>query len=231
VVEGDLHLALEGVFLHRTARLPPADHAAVTPAAAFIAYCRRARVIDAIKVGDWLLHHEHMSLAELQDLALAEQWRDGADEALWILDHLDGDSRSLPESETRAILVFAGLPSPAVNRALPMEHATVIGDLVYLAWRTVVEYEGSHHQVDRGQYVADIGRYALMRRADFDYVQVTKEKLSHPRALAVEVFAALVSRGYDGAAPVFGHLWLTLFARLTDVLGSRKDRRRARAVS
>src|SRR5687768_9866715 len=36
VVEGDLHLALEGVFLHRTARLPPADHATVTPAAAFI---------------------------------------------------------------------------------------------------------------------------------------------------------------------------------------------------
>ncbi|MGZ5405291.1 MAG: hypothetical protein ACXWDL_11635, partial [Nocardioides sp.] len=62
VVEGDLHLAVEGVFLHRTKRLPPDAHGMATPAAAYLAYCRRARVIDAIKVGDWLLHRCHMRL-------------------------------------------------------------------------------------------------------------------------------------------------------------------------
>lgn len=231
VVEDDLHLVLDGVFLHRTKRMPPTEGGAVTPAAAFIAYCRRARVIDAIKVGDWLLHREHLTLGELHDLALAEQWRDGADEALWVLDHLDGDSRSLPESEIRALLEFAGLADPDVNQVLPIEGRTVIGDLVYLRWRTVVEYEGSHHQIDRGQYVADIGRYAVMRRAQLGYVQVTKEKLSHPRRLVMEVFAELASRGYDGPAPVFGHTWLTLFQRITDVLGPRQDRHRSRAVS
>lgn len=230
VVEGDLHLAFEEIFLHRTKKLPPTDDVGVTPAAAFIAYSRRARVIDAIKVGDWLLHHGHMARGELRDLALAEQWRDGAGEALWILDHLDGESRSLPESETRALLEFAGLAGARVNRRLPIEDVIIIGDLVYEEWGTVVEYEGAHHQLERGQYVADIGRYAVIRRHDFGYVQVTKETLRHPRTLVGEVHRELVSRGYDGPSPNFSGHWELLFARIHDILASERTTRPA-AVS
>lgn len=215
VVEGDLHLAFEEIFLHRTKRLPPVDEVGVTPAAAFLSYCRRARVIDAIKVGDWLLHQRHMSVGEVQDLALAEQWRDGADEAVWIMEHLDGDARSLPESETRALLEFAGLPPATVNVKLPIEGRVVIGHLVYLEWRTVVEYEGSHHQQDRDQYMSDIDRYAAIRRGDFSYVQVTKEKLTRPRRLVAEVHRELVACGYAGPPPTFGHEWVTLFQRIS----------------
>jgi hypothetical protein len=35
------------------------------------------------------------------------------------------------------------------------------------------------------------------------------------------VFAELVSRGYDGAPPAFGERWLTLFMRVSHVLGPR----------
>src|SRR4029079_17694731 len=59
VVESDLHLVVPGIFLHRTVRLPPTDAVGVAVPGAFIAYCARARAIDAIKVGDWLLHEEH----------------------------------------------------------------------------------------------------------------------------------------------------------------------------
>ena len=115
VVARDLHLALDGVFLHRTVRLPPLDDVGVVPLAAFVSYCSRARVIDAIKVGDWLLHQGHMDWDDLRAFALDQRWRDGADEAIWVADHLDGDSRSLGESETRSLLGFAGLPRPEVN--------------------------------------------------------------------------------------------------------------------
>jgi hypothetical protein len=53
VVEGDLHLAPPEIFLHRTRKMPPANEDSVTPAAAYIAYCAMARVIDAIKVGEF----------------------------------------------------------------------------------------------------------------------------------------------------------------------------------
>ena len=222
VVRGDLHIAIEGAFLHRTKRLPPTDHVGVTPAAAFIAYCARAPVIDAIKVGDWLLRQGYMTIAEVRALALRELWRDGAHEAIWILEHLDADARSLPESEVRVLLDFAGLPRPELNVAIDDgPDAQVIPDLVFRRWRTVVEHEGAQHQEDRRQYNLDLGRYAWMRRHDVGYVQSTHEKLRHPRSLVGEVFAELVSRGYDGPPPVFGERWATLFQRVSQVLGPR----------
>ena len=199
VIQGDLHIAIDGVFLHRTKRLPPVDDIGVTPAAAFIAYCARARVIDAIKVGDWLVHRGHLTIAEVRALALRELWRPGAHEAIWILEHLDGDARSLPESEVRALLEFAGLTSPEVNVAIDDgPEAQVICDLVFRRWRTVVEHEGAHHQADREQYNRDLGRYAWMRRRNVGYVQSTHEKLRQPRTLVGEVFVELRSHGYDG---------------------------------
>lgn len=226
VVEGDLHLAYKQVFLHRTKRLPPTDTDGVVPAAAYIAYCRQARVVDAIKVGDWLLHHAHMTVREVSDLALRDPWRDGASEALWVLAHLDGDSRSLPESETRAVLTFSGLPAPGVNRTLRLaEDRVLIGDLVYETWGVVVEYEGAQHQEDRRQYVADLGRYAVMRRHQLGYVQVTHEKLRHARSLVGEVYRELVAHGYDGPPPSFQGTWRMLFVRIHDLLASERAQR------
>ena len=176
VVGRDLHLDLDGVFLHRTVLMPPLDEVSGAPVAAFVAYCARARVIDAIKVGDWLLANGHMEWDELYRFALDNLWRDGAHEALWVLPHLDGDSRSLPESETRALLTFAGMPAPEVNKgAASAADASRIGDLVYRQWGLVVDYEGEHHQLDRAQYVKDIDRYASLRQEAVPYVQVTKE--------------------------------------------------------
>lgn len=228
VIQGDHHLAVEGVFLHRTERLPPTDEIGVTVEAAFIAYCSLARVIDAIKVGDWLLHNKHMTAESLRALALRELWRAGSQEAIWVLDHLDGRARSLPESETRAVLEFSGLPHAEVNVALDGgPEPQVIVDLRFMPWGVVVEYEGSHHQQDRQQYVTDIGRYAWMRGRGVPYVQVTHEKLRHPRSLAGDVFATLVAQGYDGPPPQFGERWLSLFGRLSDAVGPR-DRLPAR---
>jgi len=228
VVEGDLHLAYDHVFLHRTKRLPPTDEIGVCVAAAFMAYARLTRVIDAVKVGDWLLHRGHLDLAELERLATSALWRAGADEALWVLPHLDGRARSVKESELRCVLAFAGLPTPAVNAALPVgPDAEAYGDLVYRPWRTVVEYEGGHHQTDRATYRSDIDRYALFRTHGHDYVQITAEHLGRPRAAVLRVDQALRRAGYDGQAPAFGEHWRTLFASVATAVGPRDRDRRA----
>lgn len=230
VVSRDLHLDLEGVFLHRTVSLPPVDEYGVVPVAAFVSYCSLARVIDAIKVGDWLLHHGHMEWDELRSFCLAQDWRDGAQEALWVSEHLDGASRSLPESETRVLLTFAGLPAPEVNvGAASDSDAARIGDLVYRRWGVIVEYEGGQHQEDRAQYVADIDRYASLRREKVAYVQVTREKLGRPRRMVGEVYRELLAHGYDGPPPEFGATWRLLFTPLSQVVGGRRWKRVASA--
>lgn len=228
VIEGDHHLDLDGIFLHRTARLPPLDDHGVTPAAAFIAYCARARVIDAIRVGDWLLHHGHMRLHELVELALGSLWRAGAHEAIWVSEHLDARSRSLPESETRAVLAFSGLPTPVTNGELELDGVRVIADLLFCEWSTAVEYEGAQHQEERVVYVADLDRYQLFRRHDVGYVQVTKERLRQPKILVGTVHKELVSRGYAGPPPEVGASFAVLWARLSDVVGPRRERSRGR---
>jgi hypothetical protein len=179
-------------------------------------------VIDAIKVGDWLLHRGHMDLRRLEALAVADPWRAGAQEAMWILPHLDGRSRSLKESEVRAILTFAGLPRPQCNVELGLsEDVRVIGDLVYRRWKTVVEYEGEQHQDDRAQYSDDIDRYELFRDHDTSYVQVTKERIGRPRDVVLKVDRVLRRNGYDGPAPVFGEGWRLLFGSLYVAVGPR----------
>lgn len=225
VVEGDHHLAYDEIFLHRTKKLPPTEAGGVTVEAAFVHYCATARVIDAIKVGDWLLNNNHTTIAAIRDFALSCLWRPGADEAVWILDHLDGQSRSLKESETRGVLKFSGLPVPEVNVPLPLEDGVVIiSDLVYRQWRTVVEYEGAQHQEDRAEYNKDIDRYAIYRRRDISYIQVTKERLDHAKTLVGEVYRELVRRGYDGPAPAFGDQWRLLFSRCSVAVGPKRRR-------
>lgn len=227
VVEGDLHLALPGVFLHRTKRLAPLDADGVGVAGAFLAYCARARVIDAVKVGEWLLTRGHVTLEQVVQLALEHPWRDGAHEAIWICEHLLDGSRSLRESELRALLVFAGLPVPEVNVELVLDGVPVVPDLLYRRYRLLLEYQGTQHQEERALYVADLDRQELLRAHGYGYLEVTKERLAHARTLVGRVHRELVARGYEGPPPVVDDRWSRLFSPISCQVGPRHERSRA----
>ena len=223
VVEGDLHLQLDGVFLHRTVAMPPHAGEGVTAEAAFVAYCAEARLLDAIKLGSVLLHQERLALDLLERLLTEQPWRRGCVEARWVLPYLDGRCRSLPEAELLAFVVFAGLPAPEVNRTIDLGSEEILTpDLWFEDYGLAVEYEGSQHQEERGQYVADIDRYRLYRRNRIEYEQITKERLRSPKATVRQIHGALVDRGYDGPPPDFGQTWESLFVRLADVVRPRR---------
>jgi hypothetical protein len=231
VIEGELHLALEGIFLHRTKRLAPSDDVAVVPAAAFVSYCSTARLIDAVAVGDWLLHHEHMTVTDLVELALDAPWRDGADEALFVLDRLDGRSRSVKESELRVLLGASGLPAPEPNHPVDLGgDGTAFGDLVYVDQGLVVEFQGGKHQQNRHQYLADLERFALFRDHGHPYLEVTRESLDRPKILVGTVYRALVGLGYSGPPPELGEEWATIFRPVRDLLPPRRTRLRELAA-
>jgi hypothetical protein len=227
VVEGDHHLSIPGVFLHRTVAMPPEDGEGVSAESAFVAYCAEARTIDAIRVGSSLLHLGLMDLTSLDALVLEQRWRRGCAEAGWVKGHLDGRCRSLPEAELLALVRFSGLPEPEVNVTVRLGGGWVVTpDLWYPALRRAVEYEGSQHQEDRDQYSDDIDRYAAYRRAGVDYEQITKELMRRPRVTVRRVHRLLVAGGYDGPAPEFGELWANLFRQLSVVVGPRGPLRR-----
>ena len=219
VVPGDLHLVVSGVFLHRTVSMPSADEAGVDAEPAFVAFCAEARVVDAIKVGSMLRRLGLLDLALVKQLLVEQPWRRGVRETRWVIEHLDGRCRSMPEAELLSLVRFSGLPEPEVNPRLRDENGMVVmPDLWWASWRRAVEYEGSHHQQDRDQYIADIDRYRIFRTMGVAYLQITKERLRRPRRAITQIHPALVEGGYDGSAPVFGHQWAALFQPLRDVV-------------
>jgi hypothetical protein len=211
-VAGDLHIDLPDVFLHRTEVLPPTDEVGVTPAVAFIQYCADARLIDAIKVGDWLLHGRHMTTLEAAELARRDRWRPGARQALCVLPHLNAASRSPKESEVRVLMVFAGLPAPEVNVPLVIDDELIgIVDLLIRCVMLALEYEGRQHAETIRQFNRDIARYAAFRRHGIEYLQITHEMTEKPKAMVRRVHARMLQLGYAGSAPVFGDRWIALF--------------------
>jgi hypothetical protein len=225
VVEGDHHLVLDRVFLHRTVKMPPCDDMGTTVEAAFVAFCAEARLIDGIGLGSYLLHKNWLDLDLLDQILREEKWRRGVPETTYVLPHLEGRCRSIPEAELFAYVVFATLPVPEVNRMIELRSGVdLTPDLWFEDYGLAVEYEGSHHQDDRAQYNADIDRYSLYRRHDVPYEQVTKERMRSPRATVRLVHAALVAEGYDGPPPDFGEQWESLFQPLSDLV------RRSRAA-
>ncbi len=217
-LSGDLHIDIDDIFLHRTELMPPLDDIGVTPAAAFIQFCATARMIDAIKVGDWLLHHRHMTVLEVAELARRDDWRPGARPTRRVLPHLDAASRSVKESETRALVEFSGLPTPEVNVDL-YAGGRRLGcvDLLFRLWSLVLEYEGRQHAETVEQFGIDIERYAGFRAASVAYLQVTNAMLGRPRALILRIHRMLVGRGYVGPTPVFGDRWASLFRPISEV--------------
>jgi hypothetical protein len=227
VVEGDLHLTIDGIFLHRTVKAPPQDDCGVTAAAAFVAYCAEARTIDAIKVGCELLRLELLDLDELDQIVCEEKWRRGARETAYVRRYLTDRCRSMPEAELLAYVVAARLGPPQVNAAVEIARGVrVTPDLWFGEQRAAAEYEGSHHQEDRAQYNADIDRYRAYRRHDVAYELVTKERLRTPRTAVRALHSMLLSRGYEGPPPEFGAEWDALFMRLSDVVRPRGHRHR-----
>ena len=222
VVEGDLHLAMDGVFLHRTVKTPPNEGGRVEPAAAFVAYCADARLIDAIKIGCELLRMGRLDLALVDQILEEEKWRRGALEAAYVLPRLTDRCRSMPEAELLAYFVCAGLPEPEVNQEVELAAGVrVTPDLWWLLFLLAVEYEGSQHQEDRAQYNADIDRYATYRRHGAAYELITKERLRTPKTMVRGVHAALVARGYDGPPPDFGPAWEALFQTVSSLVRRR----------
>ncbi len=210
-IAGELHLDLPDVVLHRTKALPPSTPEGVRPAAAWIQTCSTAPRLECIARGDWLLHNGHATLSEIAETVRLHRWRPGALQARRICRDLDQRSASPQESRLRSWCQAGGLPRPRVNApVLDRGRQIAIVDLLFEEYRLVVEYEGRQHREDPRQFARDVQRYADLRAAGYEYVQVTAEMLRHPQAVVLLIHQKLCARGYAGPSPVFGSDWREL---------------------
>jgi hypothetical protein len=222
-IAGDHHVDTHDVFLHRTEVFPPLDDVGVSPAVAFIQFCATAHLVDAVAVGDWLLHRRHMTVMEVAEISRSQSWRPGALQVRRVLPLLDAGAMSIRESMVRIRIEFAGLPRPEVNVSITIDGELLgVGDLLLRCVMLVVEYEGRHHAENVQQFNRDITRYASFRRHGIEYLQITNEIFQRPKVMVQRVHDRMCELGYAGPAPVFGDRWDSLTAPISRT--TSKDR-------
>jgi hypothetical protein len=103
---------------------------------------------------------------------------------------------SRQETRLRMLLLRAGLPEPETNIYLPLQYQSrrVRGDLVYLRYRTLVEYDGEQHRTDDAQFARDVDRLDGVMAEGWRVIRVTKS--TSDAEVVSRVDQALRSRGW-----------------------------------
>jgi hypothetical protein len=168
-------------------------------------------LLELVTAGDWLLRLRRTTLARLHSAVAGYSGR-GAVAARTALQLVRERVDSPKETWLRLCLVLAGLPMPECNLVIGDDHGPIGRvDLVYLAYKLIIEYEGDQHRTDRAQWNADIDRHEDFARDHWTLIRVTSERARWPRQLVRSVCEALRVNGYDGPAPHFSELWVRLF--------------------
>ena len=168
-------------------------------------------LLELVTAGDWLIRKRRTSLGRLQS-AVHEHSGRGVVMARAAGDLVRERVDSPRETWLRLCLVLAGLPTPECNLIIgddqgPMGRV----DLVYLAYKLIIEYEGDQHRTDRHQWNADIDRHEDFARDKWTLIRVTSERTRWPRPLVRTIYQVLVTNGYNGPPPEFDQLWRSLF--------------------
>lgn len=110
-------------------------------------------------------------------IALSRRYRGarGTRRARAALALMDGGAQSPGETRLRLQLIDDGLPAPRTQIRVSDGFAEAFIDMGYDEPRVGLDYEGSHHSENRGQYVYDIGRADLIDREGWIDIRVVKE--------------------------------------------------------
>ncbi|WP_120338025.1 hypothetical protein [Cryobacterium soli] len=164
-------------------------------------WCELAPLVgldDLIALGDHLLGVMDPPYTR-DDLARAVEARAGhrgirrlRAAAEWVRPRVE----SRQETRLRLLIVRAGLPEPETNVYLPLRHQRrrVRGDLVYLRYRTLVEYDGGQHRTDDAQFARDVDRLDGVMAEDWRVIRVLKE--TPDAEVLARLEQALRSRGW-----------------------------------
>ncbi len=157
---------------------------------------------ELVATGDWLVANAFTDELTLRNYVL-QSHLDGVQRARVAAALVRPGAESPRESMARFHLIAWGLPEPEVNVDIRDEDGRFLGrgDLVYEAWRVLVEYDGWYHERDAAQRRRDILRREAFERSGWRVVVLTSA--DNARAAAWRVYGALRDSGFAGPPPRF----------------------------
>lgn len=207
----------EGIVLHRRIwRIHPTVFGGLPVVGPDRAFVDSAMVLghrDLVRAGDELVRLGHTTPEILRHYA-RERHLDGVVRARRAADQVRAGVDSVAETDVRLLIRFARLPEPEVNGWVFNDAGIAVarGDLVYRAYKVIVEYDGWHHERDARQRQKDHLRRERLEAAGWSVIVITVEDLKNPLGIVRRVHSALVAGGYRGSAPVMSTTWHRWFS-------------------
>jgi len=164
------------------------------------AYRRGLSAEWLVAVGDYLVsgrrqngsRHPLCTVADLRAALTRHRGKRGAKALSLAIDQIRRPVDSSQETFLRLGLVAHGLPEPEVQLPVMTADGLRHADLGYREARVLLEYQGDHHRVDRGQWLEDLRRVQLFQDAGYRPMLVGAKDLGDGLpALAARVRRAL----------------------------------------
>ncbi|WP_130176681.1 DUF559 domain-containing protein [Cryobacterium sp. SO1] len=169
------------------------------PARTWLDLAALLTVGELVAVGDYLLYWRSpiLTQGELADALEKHPSSTGLTRARTALPLLRTRSESPRESMLRVTIVLGGLPEPECNDNVFDEQGRFLarGDLVYPAYKLLLEYQGDQHRTDRAQWRSDIRRVGRLEDHGWQVLQFTDDDLQDPTALLARIRLRLRARG------------------------------------
>ncbi|WP_092964208.1 hypothetical protein [Agromyces sp. CF514] len=169
----------------------------LAPADAWCSLAGLLRHDDLVAAGDRLvgLPSPMATFDEIDRAIVRHGNRAGAAKLRRARADLRADSYSRPETLARLALIRAGLPEPEPNGVIELRSGRrTRGDLVFRAYRVLVEYDGEQHRLDLEQWTTDVTRLNDLAADGWLVIRATKRM---PRAeLVARAESALLERGW-----------------------------------
>lgn len=169
--------------------------------------------VQFVQAADMMIDHRLVTWAELMEFAW-QSHLNGVYRARRFLPYAREGAESPMETLVRLMIVFARLPEPECNRNIIDGRGAFLarGDLVFAAFRVVVEYDGWHHERSAKQRQRDIERRESLEAEGWRVIVITVADFSHPHLIPLRVYEALAAKGYPGPRPQTNATWTRWFA-------------------
>jgi hypothetical protein len=164
------------VKVMRPKELPAHRYGIAAPDHCWLVAASSLNLLDLVTAGDSLIRLRRTTLARLQAAVLTYSGR-GVVLARAAVRLVRERVDSPRETWLRICLVLAGLPVPECNLVIGDDQGPIGRvDLVYLAYKLIIEYEGDQHRTDRNQWNRDIDRQEDFARDRWTLIRVTSER-------------------------------------------------------
>ncbi|MCG7606818.1 hypothetical protein BA059_12520 [Mycolicibacterium sp. (ex Dasyatis americana)] len=195
---------VDGILIHRDKLLDGETRSrggvlVTTPARTAFDLGRRVGRNAAVIRADALAQATGVRPADVESLIDRHPGVRGLKQLRDVVRLMDGGAESPPETETRLILVDAGLPKPTTQIVVRgdfgrRKYARI--DMGYEEFKVGVEYEGAQHWTDPQVRANDIDRYAELAAQGWLIVRVGADLLyRRPHVIVARACAALRVRG------------------------------------